>query len=324
MSDARNSTIVWAIEAFPNPQAYDFELKMASALRWYFPRSKIIPVYVLSDQIFAARGFGRFLRPALKPAALKAMRRIFAELSKTHDLQITRPRVLREISSSREDCARKLVRFAEKAHADFIALRSRGLPFLAHLMGYSFSEAVLRYSRVPLFIIGPKSEICAGPPKSVIFAGDFTSTPSGTIDEILKIVANFGAELHLFHKSDSITFNPLQCIGISLFAEAFWPAQHSFHSDRFNELNLLRRFREWVHRADTKGIKTRLANENFRETNSKAIVHYLRRLGDASALVALTARTRRGPLIGNIAREVIRMSPYPVFMTPAFEQAIGT
>lgn len=323
MRDARNSIIVWAIEAFPNPQAYDFELKMASALRWHFPRSTIIPVYVLSDQIFAARGFGRFLRPALKPAALKAMRRIFAEISKTHNLQITRPRVLRESSSSRKDCAHKLVRFAEKVHADFIALRSRGIPLLARLMGYSFSEAVLRYSRIPLFIIGPNSEICVGPPKSVIFAGDFTSIPSRAMDEILKIVANFDAELHLFHKRDSNNFNPFQSIGISLFTEAFWPAHHSFHTEQIHEINLMKCYREWELLADAKGIKTRLANENFRETTSKAIVHYLRRLGDASALVALTARARRGTLLGDVARDVIRMSPFPVFMTPAIDQAFG-
>lgn len=320
MHDARKLIIVWAIEAFPTPQAHVSELKMASALRWHFPNSTIIPVYVLSDRTIAARGIGRFLRHAIKPAAFKALRRFFAETSSVHNLYVTRPRILREKSSSQDECAHKLVRFAEKVHADFIALGSRGIPLFARLMGFSFSEAVLRFSRIPLFFVGPNSGTCTGPPSSVIFAGDLTSTPPSSMGEILKFVADFGAELHLFHKKESNGFNPFKDIGISLFTEALWTAHHSFHSEQTFELNILKCLRQWVDLANSKGIKTRLANENFRESNTKAIVQYLRQLGDTSALVAMTARTKRGPLLGDVARDVIRMSPFPVFISPDLDQ----
>ncbi len=315
--DARRPVIVWAMEAFPNRPVYDSELKMVSALHWHFPNSTIIPVYILSDRVFAARGFGHFLRPALKPAALKVMRRFFSDISRTHSLRISRPRVLREASSSRDDCALKLVRFAEKIHADYIALGSRGIPLLARLMGQSFSEAVLRFSRIPLFVVGPNVSTCSGPPQAVILACDFTAPPTLRFNEILKFVANFEAELHLFHKTDSRSSRFFKFAGVSPFTETLWSAQHSFHSEHAHELRLLARLRDWIDLTRARGIKTRLANENFRETTAKAIVNYLRRLGDASALVALTAPSKQGPYFSNIAREVIRMSPFPVFMTPA-------
>ena len=302
-------TIVWAIDAFPD--SFGLERRMASALRALFPSCVLIPVYVLSDQSFAARGFSRLLRSALKPAALKSMSKLVADV---RGLEVKKPRILCEASASQDECAHKLVRFAYKVHADLIAVGSHGRTALSRLLGLSFSEAVLTLSRIPVLIAGPSANPCLSPPQSIVFATDFSAACAGALDGILNLAEGFGAELHLFHKN-SDPLDVLRAPAVSVFADTPWPVPTaSTPGDERCRFSA----RGWLSRAEAKGVKTHLACENFREPTSRAIVQYLSRLGDASAVVAMVAQAGvfAGAFLGSVTREVIRQSPYPVYIAP--------
>lgn len=306
----QSPTIVWAIEAFSS-STDSSAIRMASVLRWLFPHATLIPVYILSDAHFANLGFSRSLRTALKPAAAKSIARFFSERDDFPCLD--QPRVLFEASASQDECAHKLVRFAAKTHADLIAIGSHERSVFSRLFGRSFSDAVLHLSHLPLLIAGPQVYPYAGPLKKAVLASDFISTPADSFDEFISLVASFGAELHLLHKSQSRAIHPLQAPGVSIFSETFWLA-HS--SAKKNETRQIESLHHWAQYACLKGIKTCVANENFREPSSQAIVHYLRRLGEVSAIVGLIMQAGHGALVRGVIRDIIRLSPYPVCLSP--------
>lgn len=308
-----SSPLIWAIEAFPEQD--DIYLRTASALRQMFPDTPILPVYVLSEESFTARGFSTFLKPALKPMAEKAIESL---LSQTHGLEFEHPRILHETSASRPACAKKLLRFAEKIHAGRIALGSHARHGLSRFFVGSFSEAILDQSRIPVLVAGPHADLDHQATKVVVYATDFSDTCRHAYDEILRLCASFHADLHLFHKPIP-SLEATAPSGIGFFGNAWVPIM-DLNGGWFDEtLAEQSEFAaEWSRHAEEYGVKVTFAGQNSREPTAQAIVEYVRGLDPTTSLIAMVSQTGpiAGAILGSVTRDVIRSSPVPVYVAP--------
>jgi nucleotide-binding universal stress UspA family protein len=303
--------IVWAVDAFPDQ--LELHVKTATALAALFPHSKIFPVYILSQESFTERGFSTFLKPALKPMALKAVRGL---LSQFNSLNLQKPRVLLEDSASRPACARKLLRFAEKIKAGQIALGSHARRGFSRLFVGSFSESLLEHSRLPVLVSGPVSQELSAPPNVIVFPTDFSPANDPAFREVLNLAQSSHAELHLFHKT-TYPFDPFVQGGGQLLGGGWVLFDPFLGAD--DELQA--QAQKWLNEAAGRGIKTHIISENFREPTSQAIVEYVSHIGDRSALVAMPFHDTRvgtvaGALLGSVTRDVIRACPCPVYLLP--------
>ena len=308
--------VVWAIDAFPD--RFGLHTKTASVLRELFPESEIHPVYVLSEEAFTDRGFTAFLKPALKPMAIKAINSLLEE---TQCFDFRKPRVLIERSASRPACARKLLRYTKKIGAGHIVLGSHARRGLTRFLSGSFSEEILDYSPVPIIIAGPQTKIVSTPPTDVIFATDFSPGCAFGFTQILNMAASLNADLHLFHKESAadIELEPISTSGMEMFGSG-WVSLESYIDQHSSDYRL--DADECSRRAKDAGVTTHLIIQNFREPTSQAIVEYAETLQAArpetSAVIAMVSQT--GPVasafLGSVTRDVIRASPFPVYLAP--------
>jgi nucleotide-binding universal stress UspA family protein len=301
--------IVWAIDAFPD-QA-ELQLKTAAALQKIFPLNPIHPIYVLSEESFTERGFTGFLKPALKPMAFKAVLQL---ISQVRFLNFRKPRILIESSASRAACARKLLRYTKKIGAGVIALSSHGRHGFSRFFVSSFSNAVMDSTSLPLLFTGPNAERLHAKPKVIVYPTDFSPACEQASDSILELAHWMGAEIHLFHKIIH-DLDPITQSGVNMLGGG-WVSVEAYLQQEANDHEA--EARSWIQRARARNVQTRFISENFREPISEAIVEYVSALDEPPALIAMVPQT--GPLasafLGSVTREVIRLSPCPVYIAP--------
>ena len=304
LTDFDAAPIVWALDAFPDDlsrqqQLHAHAAEMIAAL---FPRSPVFPVYVLSEESFAAQGFSDFLKPALKPMARKSMSRILSEVSLAN---LRAPRVLVEPSASIANCAVKLSRFAHKIGAQLIAVSSHGRRGLARLFLGSFSETMLNKTNIPVLVAGPEILPFHARPSHVVFPTDFDPASRGAFLSILRLALWLRADLHLIHKSET-----------EMFAGG-WIADGAMIGKLDSPVDA-REAESWMDLASSAGVTAQMIFDNLREPASEAIVEYVRQFGETPALLAINPRL--GPLaetiFGSLTRDVIRASPSPVYVAP--------
>jgi len=270
--------IVWALDAFPDQT--HLHLQIAAALSALGPDALIHPVYVLSEESFAERGFSTFLKPALKPMALKALGHLLSEVI---NLNLRPPRVLIEASASGAACAKKLTRFAERIGATLIAAGSHGRTGLSRLFMGSFSEKLLDRSRLPVLIAGPHAQHLNEVPRTVLFVTDGAHGCLQAYQRALHTAAKSGAAMHVFWRSRS------RC-------------NHNV----------------WHQPAETLGVTLRVIDNSTRKTTAASVLDYIDYLDPSTTLVTMTAQygVLTNAFSGGLVREVIRLSPSPVYMMP--------
>ena len=314
--------IVWAIDAFP--EDFEMQLKTAEAIQMMYPETAIHPVYVLREEVFLDRGYSTYLRPALKPMAFKAVLRILSETRLQH---IKKPRILVDRGVSQQTPAQKILRYSRKIGAGAIAVGTHARGGLSRIFTSSFCEELMDANRLPVLIAGPQS--ISKPleatfehqqshlhmrPRTIVFPTDFSRACEHAFEQILSMAELLDAEIHLFHKQ-TYTVDPYNAAGMGMLATG-WVSVDSFATeipeDHRSEVEV------WMNRASDQGIAVRYISDNYREPTSEAIVQYVKSLDDSSVLLAMVSQT--GPvasaLLGSITREVIRMSPCPIYIAP--------
>jgi nucleotide-binding universal stress UspA family protein len=293
-------SVVWAVDPF----AHDDELqsKTLAAVQCSFPESPIYPVFVLSEETFRAHGSTAFLRPALKPLALKALEGMIEE---NHAINVRQPRVLVEPTASHTACARKLMRFSELVGASSIAISSHAKSSLSRFFSGSFHDEMLSFSEIPLFITGPEIRTDLGAPTVVVYPTDFSKGAAQSLDQVLLICKRLGADLHLFHTGER-HIDPVLQSGVHVLGggwvslETFWTSD----TDPFQEEELA-----WVEYANSFGVKTKFVTDKTIPTAARTVLEYLNELKTAPPLLAVA-----GGLLGGLTKDMIRRSPCPVYV----------
>lgn len=308
--------IIWAVDAFPDDP--EFQSRTLRVLRSAFPETPIHPVFVMSEDGFSDRGISTFLKPALKPMAIKGLRHVLQE---TGFDGFKKPRVLVESSASRGACARKLLRYAERIGAQMIALGTHARRGLSRFFTGSFSEAVMSASKVPVIMTGPEIREAQRPPRAVVFPTDFSPLSRFAFVEVIDLAKKFDAEIHLFHKSIH-PIDPIVQSGVHMLGGG-WVSVEAYLSQPVESHE--KEVKDWMKFAQSSGVTSRFVSENFREPTSEAIVEYARRIDSFSPWVAMVLQT--GPvaswLLGSITRDVLRTSPYTVYVAsrPEFDES---
>ncbi|MES2963236.1 MAG: universal stress protein [Bdellovibrionota bacterium] len=301
--------IVWAIDPFCDRNDYEIQLNTADTIRRMYPESEIHPVYVLSEETFNDRGFSNFLRPALKPLALKSLRAFIKEANVE---LVRKPRVLVEEAASRAACARKLLRYAGRIGAAGLAVSATQRRGLARFLVGSFSEAIMSAHHLPVTVVGPVTTRPMGSPKVIVYPTDFSGDCFEAFPEIVSLAAKLGAELHLFHKTVH-TLDPMVQSGVQMLGGGWVSVEVYFGGEPRDHSN---EAKAWIDEASRSNVKARFISENFREPTSDAIVEYVRKLSGASPIVAMVSRAGQVAswLLGSVTRDVIRTCPAPVYV----------
>ena len=315
--------IIWAIDAFPDDLNLHRETAAAIAALW--PNAEIFPIYVLSEENFNQRGYTAFLKPALKPMALKAMDAVLDDvrtLPSTAPLLFRSPRVLIEHSTSRPACARKLLKFAKKVGATQVAVGSHARGVLARFFVGSFSDSILQNAPLPVLIIGPHAKTVSSAIHSLVFATDFSSACRQVYEQILDMAEEMDAELHLFHKPMPAPLD-LYALGGAQMLEGGWMGASEALEQSVRDQD--RDVQHWIDHAQRRGIRCRAVSTGFGEPTADAIVKYCNLLDPSSTLVALVSQT--GPiassLFGSVSRDVIRESSAPVYLLPRLPESLS-
>jgi nucleotide-binding universal stress UspA family protein len=304
--------VVWALDPFSNDFAS--HARTAEAIRTIAPYAPIQPVYVLNEETFENRGFTSFLKPALKSMAFKHLKEFlqaddFESIRKHASIQT--PRVIVEPTAS--------LKYAKRLNAQMIAIGTHGGHALTRYLGGSFSDVLMHENSLPVLITGPKQAQVMGQPKTVIFPTDFSAPCRDAFDHVLAIAASSGAELHLFHKN----LHPLDAIvqtGVHMLGGGWVSVESYFHT---LPVEHEKEGEAWLKMAEAAGVRAHLVREDDPESTADAIVQYANSLTNASPLIAMVVQA--GPLsswlLGSVTRDVIRNSPYPVYLPPRIAQA---
>jgi nucleotide-binding universal stress UspA family protein len=305
--------IVWAIDAFTEDPA--LQSRTAEAIHAFAPQSPIQPVYVLNENAFERRGYTGFLKPALKSMAFRALtqmlkREEFDSIRTQSSIQV--PRVILEPTSSLDESVKKLMRFSRRIGAQAIALGSHAGSSFARYFSAHFSDTLLNSAEVPLLISGPRQTPVLGQPKAVIFPTDFSPQCRGAYEHVLKLSEALGADLFLFHKN----FHPIDAIvqtGVHMFGGGWVSIESYFHQlpeDHESEAA------EWLKFAANFNVRVHLNRENDPESTANAILDFAKTIDHLAPVLAMVHQSSQfeGWLLGSVTRDVIRNSPYPVYL----------
>ena len=318
--DVLQAPVVWALDAF----SHDYKLmaKTAEAIIALAPLAPIHPVYVLNEESFEGRGFTSFLKPALKTMAFKSLRDLLSHEafdSVRRHSAIQTPRVILESSSSLDQSVSKLMRYAKRMGAQMIALGTHASSPVSRYFTTRFSDVIMREHSVPTLITGPRQSDISAQPKVIIFPTDFSEACRDVLQDVIELARASGAELHFFHKN----LHPIDAFvqtGVHMLGGG-WVSVESYFQQIPDEFE--QEAEQWLSVAEHAGVKACLIRENDPESTADAIVDYARSLDPLSPMLAmaLQATPLSAFLLGSVTRDVIRNSPYPVYLPARIAQA---
>ncbi len=315
--------VVWALNAFATQ--FDVHFKTANAIARQAPGCQIIPVYILSEDLFAEKGYSNFMRPALKSLAHRNMLTILNH-DALWDLRklalFDDPQILIEESSEAEACVQKLLRYAKFHNASGIAIGTHGRSLVTRWFAGSFAESVLNQSLLPVLIAGPHQDDRLLEVDSVVLPTDFQPSQRKGFEELLKVAHERRLMIHLL-KIQSESFDAW----IQSVAHA-WGGGFNGMSSVYDETEaiILEEAVSWVQKAHDQGVRAKVITENFRESTAEGIIEYAKRLDRSSPAIAVLQdhphsadatheQTPSGWLTTSVLRDLIRSSPFPLYVT---------
>jgi nucleotide-binding universal stress UspA family protein len=312
---ATKRTVVWAIDpmdaaARPEPKALETLKKMA-----WSEEVEVQPVYVLSESDVE---IPRLLRnPAAEIAAAQKAAQCFLESVGAN--WANHPVVLGEDSPLVSKAVERLVRYAYREGADFIALTTNGRKGASRLFLGSFAELVLARALLPVFFISHGAKAETSHFGKALFPTDFSTYSAATFERFLAYAKTFGTEVILYHQ---VPFSPrIEAIAMSAGAfnglpQNFWSEQESWAKEEAAK---------WTRKAASLGVRARAIVSNERGDTSEQIL----KAAHAEGVGMIAMASQSGPfasfVFGSVARGVFRPHEIPVWVCgPAFLKKIAT
>lgn len=302
----RRSLVVWALDAFSKD--VESHARTAHAIRAHAPDCEIQPVYVLSEDVFSARGYSSFLRAALKPRArhnLLALLEhdLLAEVKKSGLLRT--PRILVETSAEASRCTGKLLRYAKRKGATCVAIGTHARGALSRWFAGSFAETLIRESRIPLLIAGPRQQDSLRPPRALVVPTDFHPDDREAFEDLVRLARRRELALHLFHHAPT-SFETWTAA--SLITDTWVSVDAFFDEDEVQEA------KRWLKTTTDAGVETHLTTPPpDHDSFTEALLDYARGLGEIGPVIAMLNATSAG-LPARLTRDLIRTSPYPLYI----------
>jgi len=298
----KESKILWAVDAFSeNPTAQFNALK--AAMKLYGKSNPVVePVSVLSpDQLKVPR---TAFRSGSKEYRLEA-EKILEKWTKKLKIKNTVPPVLLlQDEFSLRTSVKTLIDYAKQTHADVICTTTRANKGLKHFILGSFTESLLTYSTVPVFVFNPKTQVPANYSK-IFFPTDFGTASRTALDKLLPIAKQNKSTIILFYKLEYVLPETSSTLfGAPIYAN-YVEQDIQERKDTANK---------WMQSIKQQGVKAELL---FNEKPDYVVTAILKAFKKSKAsLIAMASHSGaiETALLGSVTRQVVRSATCPVWV----------
>jgi nucleotide-binding universal stress UspA family protein len=200
-----------------------------------------------------------------------------------------------------------LMKHAKNKGADLIAITTHARQGLSRFLLGSFAETLLLHSRIPLFVVNPRSKV----PKQfkrILFPTDLSAGSRKIFEKMVSVATFLDAEIILYHWM--MPYH--EQTGLALAPTTFYKI-----TERERRRSRREKLDEWVSWAEKQGAKVQV-RINCRKTSAPdAILSEARKLD--AVFIAIAAQS--GPLatviVGSTVRKVVRHADCPVWVLHA-------
>ena len=308
--------VVWALDAFASIESLDVQFRTVHAACSHIgdheesPLNEICqihPVYVLSEQVFSDKGYSSFLRPGLLPMARRNLEAILShdslfEFKKSG--RLAAPQVLVEPTANASTCVRRLLDYAHQLEAKFIAVGTHARSPILRFFAGSFAETLILESSIPVLVVGGLAHESKSKCRTALLPTDFQIEHRRGFETFLNTAGDLNLDIKLIHK------RPEPMDSWRAFSSNDTAFGVGFDADGLSSDGTESEAEVWVNLARSQGLSAEVISENFRESTPEAIIEYGSQLPDPTICIL----SQLSWLNGSILRDLIRSSPFPIYL----------
>ncbi|MDR3608578.1 MAG: universal stress protein [Oligoflexia bacterium] len=305
--------IIWAIDPFE--EKGEVHSHVLSMLQDLSSRGALIePVYVLSpDEYDMNVAFNAPWLKKLRPTVDEVLAHYLKDVKVAG---LGKPQVVIEKRPSFTRSIKALTAYAKQRKADSILVGTHSKQGASRLLLGSFAETLLLYSKVPVLVVGPRSEISRPDSRieHILFSTDFGLSSYSIFKKVLALAKGLSSNRHvkitLFHCLPHAV-EPFFQSGVFLLGGGVISFPDFVTQDEEKKRRLALRY---MAAAEKLGIELEIEFNPGRGGAAQAIVDRAR--SGKADLIAMASQTSAVPaaLIGSVTRQVIRSAPCPVWV----------
>lgn len=287
--------LIWSIDALESPEHHQ---KVQVLLKSLIAETGAVvqPVYILGSP------FAHSDKPSEFEEAFEALaKKRLNEVQRSANMSLlAEGQILVNRDGSTRAGVQMLIEEAEDQQADAIVLATHGRSGMSRFFMGSFAETLIMRSTVPVITVNPETKIS---PKvsNILFPTTFQTKYRSGFERVAQLTKSLGARLTVFYKEPHIPAHYMSPL-IQAYIEKESIARRQ-------------KAEEWKGWAEKFGIDLTLALDN----QPGPIVNAIDNVASAGAfdLIALISQSDdlSVPLLGSVARQLVRTAPCPVWVT---------
>jgi nucleotide-binding universal stress UspA family protein len=303
-----NLKVLWSIDAFDDLS--ELQARAVRLLEEFSVRFKIEiePVYVVSpDQLGIQIGSSPEWSERYAPAVRKALEQ---KLQGIQLAGIKSPRILVHHRFSLKGTVGVLTKHAAAQGCDLILVGSHGRKGLERMILGSFAEELLLQSEIPVLVIGASSENATGGLRHILFPTDLSDSSSVVFQQVLLLAKALGVKITLLH----VIPKPIEAIfqsGVYLLSGGWVSVPIYLQQEQVKQESIAEK---WKEAATQLGISL----ETIMDSSSMSVVDSILKHTKTTDVSFVAMAAESGPLesvlMGSITRQVVRLSPCPVWV----------
>lgn len=296
MKKEKEIKVVWALD--PYEENARSGIRSIEALLALVPKRRVLvyPTYVHHLPWFD------FPEPKLE--RLATVSRAVHRAVGSPNLEIGPSKIIESPRAGLRAQADLVVKQAHDVGASMICVATQANRGLDRLLLGSFAETLVQRSSVPVIGANPALRLARGRGRRFLFATDFSAGAMAAFDQFLRLAADAGASVEIFHQfNDGVAPPPGAAYGVEEFSDRLYGKHREA---------AVAKLARWKSRARKRGIK---ATTRLGEKAQSAWRAIAERSGDF-AVIGLAAQS--GPwetwFLGSTARRVLRDARCPVWV----------
>ncbi len=302
--------LLWALDPFSGLDS--IKRKQSQLIRFLLEKEKLSAeaVYVLSPESLNWTGdFSGAWLSNFRPQVEQKMRDQLESLgwSNQHNMKI---KILAGKKPSLRSDVKRVLTYAKTQKATYLVLGTHARQGLARMLMGSFAETAMLYSKTPLILMNPESHQVDAV-KKLLVPTDLSSGSKKLWLRAIKKAKLWGAELILFHKVPE-PIEPAIQSGVTALGGGWVSVQQYLNEQTEKSEKTLK---QMVAKAKEAGV---MANYEM-DQSPGFIVDSICKVAEGKSVSMIVMGSEAGPvsalMLGSVARQVIRQSPVPVWVT---------
>lgn len=298
--------IVWCIDPNDSVICKDEIVKALKAFTIGMSHVKITPLYVLSSK---STQLSRFTQTSivekLLPWANKQLENFMLNY-KSCGLQFNEPVVIFNSKHSARHDVLTAVEFSEKLNAETIFCTAHSKK--PWTLG-SFTETLVLKSKIPIFLIQPKSKSFEQF-ENIMFPTDFSSSSKNALEALAPVVKKWGAQIHLVHQMLS-PIDPIVDSGVLTMGGGWTSPEKYTESIKDYSQQELNSMQAICNKHNVECSSHLLESSSF---FTQDIIDFADEKDMQLMVLSSTADDLLSVIVGSNCRELIRSSKIPVWI----------